>query len=192
MFRFFLNPILVLFLFIFLSPLIIFIILAIFFFDGLPIFFVQDRLGFQGKTFKLYKFRTMTNANKNNDRARITKLGKFLRETKFDELPQLYNIFKLDLSFVGPRPLLTEYLKFFNKFERKRFSINPGLTGWAQIHEKRNTTWKKRLELDIWYVHNRSIYLDFLIIVKTFLLIINSLLNKKKRINLLSKRFDVK
>ena len=175
-----------------LLPIMLIVSLLIFLIDGNPILFSQKRAGLNGKIFILYKFRTMENIKIKNDRSRVTKLGKILRNFKLDELPQLFNILKGDLSLVGPRPLLPEYNKHYNKKQKVRLSVNPGITGWAQVNEKRNTTWKKRLDLDIWYVENRSIVLDIAILLKTFFLLIKMIYTKKNRVTIITKRFDEK
>ena len=138
-------------------PIMLIISLLILIFDGRPVFFTK-RSGIRGKVFVLYKFRTMEDNRLKNDRLRVTSLGKILRNFKIDELPQLINILKGDISFVGPRPLYPEYNKFYNKKQKKRLTIKPGITGWAQVNERRNTSWKKRLDLDIWYVENKSFF----------------------------------
>ena len=170
----------------------IIISLIILIFDGRPIFFLQKRSGLNGNIFVLYKFRTMKNTNSKNDRTRVTKLGKILRNFKLDELPQLFNMLIGDLNLIGPRPLLPEYNKHYNKKQKNRLSINPGITGWAQINEKRNTTWKKRLELDIWYIENKSLLLDLEIIFKTILMLIKMVYKKNNRVTIITKRFDEK
>ena len=170
----------------------IFISFMILTFDGRPIFFLQNRSGINGKIFVLYKFRTMKNSISKNDRTRVTKLGKILRNFKLDELPQLFNMLIGDLNLIGPRPLLPEYNKYYNKKQKVRLSINPGITGWAQINEKRNTTWKKRLELDIWYIENKTLLLDLKIIIKTILMLIKMIYKKKNRVTIITKRFDEK
>ena len=173
-------------------PIMLIISLLILFFDGRPVFFLQKRSGIRGKVFVLYKFRTMENNQLKSDRSRVTTLGKILRNFKIDELPQLINILKGDISFVGPRPLYPEYNKFYNKKQKKRLTIKPGLTGWAQVNERRNTSWKKRLDLDIWYVENKSFFLDIKIIVKTFMILIKMIYKKNNRVTVITKRFDEK
>ena len=181
-----------LFLFFLFVPLMFIVGILILIFDGRPVFFLQKRSGIRGKVFVMYKFRTMGNAKLKNDRLRVTSLGKILRTFKIDELPQLLNILKGDIRLVGPRPLYPEYNKFYNNKQKKRLSIKPGITGWAQINEKKNTSWKKRLDLDIWYVENQSFFLDIKIIFKTFLLIIKMIYKKNNRVSLITKRFDEK
>ena len=154
-----------------LAPLFILISTLILFYDGRPIFFIQKRPGLDKKIFKMVKFRTMSSDNSlsnDKDEDRITKLGKFLRKTSLDELPELLNVIKGDMSLVGPRPLLIEYLKLYNDFQNIRHKVRPGITGWAQVNGRNNLGWQKRFELDIWYVENKSLTLDFKIILLTF------------------------
>lgn len=151
-----------------LSPLYLFLIIIIFIFQGNPIFFIQERPGLNSKIFKIIKFRTMTeDIHNNNDISRITKIGKFLRETSLDELPELINILKGEMSFVGPRPLLKEYLKYYNNYQIKRHSVRPGITGWAQVNGRNSISWNEKFKLDIWYVSNQSFILDVKIIFIT-------------------------
>ena len=148
---------------------------------GSPVVFVQDRVGLGNKVFKFFKFRTMENLKNKSyieDKKRITKLGKFLRESSLDELLSLFNVLKGDMSLVGPRPLLTEYLPLYSKEQIKRHNIKPGITGWAQINGRNQISWEKRFELDIWYLNNHSIFVDFFILFKTIILVIS-----KKNIN---------
>ena len=156
-----------------------------------PIFFVQTRAGKKGKPFRLYKFRTMANKigikdeKFESERKRVLKSTYFLRLFKLDEIPQFLNIIKGDLSLVGPRPLLVEYNKLYNKEQKKRLSVIPGLTGWAQINGSNNISWKKKFKLDIYYVENQSIYLDFKIIFMTILYILKKIIkssNSKEKI----------
>ncbi|MBU0905756.1 MAG: sugar transferase [Firmicutes bacterium] len=141
---------------------------------GFPIFFIQERVGLNGKTFRLYKFRTMTNKTDQEDAllpdgARLTKVGLFLRKASLDELPQLINIIKGDMNFVGPRPLLVRYLPFYTAEENKRHLVKPGITGLAQISGRNHLDWNTRLRLDVEYVQNKSISLDVKIVCKTVL-----------------------
>ncbi|WP_394188043.1 sugar transferase [Paenisporosarcina quisquiliarum] len=141
---------------------------------GFPIFFIQERVGLNGKIFLLYKFRTMTNKTDQEDAllpdgARLTKVGLFLRKASLDELPQLINIIKGDMNFVGPRPLLVRYLPFYTAEENKRHLVKPGITGLAQISGRNHLDWNTRLRLDVEYVQNKSITLDVKIVCKTVL-----------------------
>lgn len=140
---------------------------------GNPIFFKQTRVGKDNKKFEMIKLRTMKDSYDKNgvllpDCERMTKLGSILRNLSIDELPEFINILKGDMSFVGPRPLLVEYLNLYNERQIRRHDVIPGLTGWAQINGRNNLSWKEKFELDIWYVENWSIYLDMKIIFLTF------------------------
>lgn len=139
---------------------------------GSPIIFTQDRPGKNGKIFKLYKFRSMSNEtdNKGNllpDSQRLTRFGKILRSTSMDELPELFNILKGDMSIVGPRPLLVKYLNYYNEYEMARHNVRPGLTGLAQVSGRNSLTWKDRFEKDLEYVENASLLMDLKIIMRT-------------------------
>tara|TARA_Y100000589_G_C27164891_1_gene634327 strand:- start:494 stop:997 length:504 start_codon:yes stop_codon:yes gene_type:complete len=145
---------------------------------GLPIFFIQKRPGKNGVPFSLIKFRTMKNIFREDgdlekDNFRQTRLGNFLRKTSLDELPELINILKGDMSFIGPRPLLIEYLKLYNKRHKKRHNVKPGISGLAQINGRNSIDWKTRLDYDIYYVENFSIWLDMKIFIKTFKVLLN-------------------
>lgn len=138
---------------------------------GRPIFFVQRRPGYKGKIFNIYKFRTMTTEKdetmSQSDAVRLTKVGRILRGLSLDELPELYNILRGDMSFVGPRPLLEHYLELYNDFQMRRHDVLPGLTGWAQVNGRNDISWQKKFELDIWYVENQSFWLDLKILFVT-------------------------
>jgi len=139
---------------------------------GFSIFFNQKRPGMNARPFKFYKFRTMTekedkNGNLLSDNERLTPYGSFLRKTSLDELPSLWNIIKGDMSLVGPRPLLMEYLPLYSKGQMRRHKVKPGITGWAQINGRNAISWEEKFELDIWYVENQSFWLDIKIIVLT-------------------------
>ena len=161
-----------------LSPLFLVVSLMIKLDSRGPVFYRQERLGMNGRVFKIYKFRTMVkDAEKmgsglfthEND-PRITRVGRFLRRTSIDELPQLINILRGDMSFVGPRPPITWYPKRWNEYddwEKLRFRMKPGMTGWAQIHGRNEIDWNKRIEYDVWYVKNWSLLLDLKIILET-------------------------
>ena len=136
---------------------------------GSPIFFKQKRPGLNGEIFKIYKFRTMTNERDKNgalkpDSARLTKFGKFLRSTSLDELPGLWNVLKGDMSLVGPRPLLVEYLPLYSEKQSRRHEVKPGITGWAQVNGRNAISWDEKFELDVWYVDNQSFWLDIKIL----------------------------
>ncbi len=139
---------------------------------GAPVLFRQDRPGLDGTPFTLYKFRTMREANDAAgcplpDFSRLTRLGRFLRSTSLDELPELWNVIRGDMSLVGPRPLLTEYLPIYDERQRRRHEVRPGLTGWAQVNGRNAVSWDERLEMDVWYVDNRSWRLDARILFLT-------------------------
>lgn len=139
---------------------------------GSPVFFRQNRPGLNGKIFTMYKFRTMTDArdekgNLLSDETRLTAFGKMLRKTSLDELPELVNILKGDMSFVGPRPLLVQYLDRYTPRQARRHEVRPGLTGWAQVNGRNAISWEERFELDVWYVDNWSLLLDAKILLMT-------------------------
>lgn len=154
------------------SPLIVLCGLAIGIALGRPILFQQDRPGLNAKPFKLLKFRTMSNALDSNgnllsDAERLTRLGRFLRSSSLDELPSLLNVLKGDMSLVGPRPLLMAYLQRYSKEQARRHDVRPGITGWAQINGRNAITWEEKFALDVWYVENRSLWLDVKILFVT-------------------------
>lgn len=137
------------------------------------IFYIQERPGYKGKIFKAYKFKTMTDKKDFNgmllpDKDRITGIGKFIRSTSLDELPQLFNIIKGDMGIVGPRPLLPKYLGLYTEDQKRRHDVKPGLTGWAQVNGRNDISWIKKFELDVWYVDHISFLLDIKIILMTF------------------------
>jgi sugar transferase EpsL len=157
-----------------LSPLLLIIALAIKLAMPGTVFFRQQRPGLHGKPFLLIKFRSMSEAkdaqgNLLPSAQRLTPLGRFLRRTSLDELPELWNVLRGEMSLVGPRPLLMRYYPYYTARERKRFEVLPGLTGWAQINGRNNLPWDERLELDVWYVEHRSLRLDLKIIMLTWL-----------------------
>ena len=136
---------------------------------GSPIFFKQVRPGLNGNLFNMYKFRSMTNeCDKDGDllidEVRLTKFGKFLRSTSLDELPGLWSVLKGDMSLVGPRPLLVEYLPLYSERQSRRHKVRPGITGWAQVNGRNAISWDEKFELDAWYVDNQSIWLDIKIL----------------------------
>ena len=157
---------------IFFLPFVLIVSLLIIIFDGKPIFFTQNRVGKNEIIFKIIKFKTMKNSLDIDEDNRITKLGSLLRITSLDELPQLINVALGDMSIVGPRPLLVEYIKEYNHIQKRRHLVKPGITGWAQINGRNQLTWDKKFELDIWYVDNKSLMLDIKIIYLTIILIL--------------------
>ena len=159
-----------------LLPVLLFTAMLSFYFQGLPILFLHKRLGKDGKPFTMIKFRTMANGisiSAENDIERLTKWGKFLRRLSIDELTVLFNVIKGDMSLVGPRPMPIKYLKRFNSFQKKRMKIKPGITGLAQINGRNHLTWEDRFDYDVKYVFNNSLFTDFVIILKTILLVLN-------------------
>ena len=159
------------------SPIFVIVSLLIWWKMGKPILFTQERPGKGGKIFKIYKFRTMTNDKDENgnllpDEKRLKGIGKFIRSTSLDELPQLFNVLKGDMSFVGPRPLLVEYLPLYNERQKKRHDVKPGITGWAQVNGRNAISWKQKFEYDVWYVENQSFWLDMKILWMTFLKVV--------------------
>ena len=157
-----------------LSPLMLIISILVAIQHGFPILFRQKRPGLNGEIFTIYKFRTMRDlfdeqGNPLPDSQRLTKLGRFLRSTSLDELPELFNIIKGEMSLVGPRPLLIAYLPLYNKEQARRHEVLPGLTGWAQVHGRNVLTWEEKFELDVWYVDHWTLWLDFKIIGKTII-----------------------
>tara|TARA_Y100000589_G_scaffold316074_1_gene340394 strand:- start:229 stop:834 length:606 start_codon:yes stop_codon:yes gene_type:complete len=172
-----------------LSPLIILISILIKIKLGSPVFFIQKRPGLKEKLFYLIKFRTMNNRKDKsgkllNDDKRLTSFGKWLRETSIDEIPTLFNILKGEMSFVGPRPLLKEYLNLYSEREKERHLVKPGLTGLAQIKGRNNITWKRKFKYDILYVNNLSFGLDLEILLLTFLKVI-----KREGINPINQKY---
>lgn len=162
-----------------LSPLLLAIIVAIWLTMGRPAVFRQQRAGLHGCIFTLFKFRTMSNAcdasgTLLSDEQRLTRLGRFLRASSFDELPQLWNILTGDMSFIGPRPLLPEYLPRYSEREALRHCVRPGITGWAQTHGRQTIPFSKRLEYDAWYVEHWSLRLDIRIALLTIPLVFRS------------------
>ncbi len=157
------------------SPLFLIIVILVYFDTGSP-FFTMNRIGLNEVIFKMYKFKSMRDVDREkglmSNAERVTKLGRFLRNTSLDELPSLINIIKGDMSFVGPRPLLVEYLPHYKKKHRQRHSVRPGLTGLAQINGRNNTTWEERLNNDIKYIENQSFGLDIKILLDTFVKVI--------------------
>ena len=155
-----------------LLPVIIVVAALIRFKLGSPILFTQNRPGLNGDIFKMMKFRTMLDAKDKRgnllpDEQRMTKFGSFLRSTSLDELPGLFNVLKGDMSLVGPRPLLVQYLPLYNKEQARRHNVRPGITGWAQVNGRNAISWEQKFELDVWYVNNQSMWLDLKILLLT-------------------------
>lgn len=155
-----------------LSPILLFISVMVAWQLGFPVLFRQERPGLKGEIFTIYKFRTMQNSKDAQgqllpDSKRLTRLGHFLRSTSLDELPELFNVLKGEMSLVGPRPLLIAYLQLYSKEQARRHDILPGITGWAQIHGRNVLSWQKKFELDVWYVDHWSLGLDLKIIGMT-------------------------
>jgi sugar transferase EpsL len=159
------------------SPLLAAISIAIFVTMGPPVLFGQERPGLGGKPFRLYKFRTMRDARDGDgrllpDHDRITRLGRFLRHTSLDELPELVNVLRGEMSLVGPRPLLMSYLDRYSAEQARRHDVRPGLTGLAQVAGRNELTWEERFRHDVWYVDHASAWLDLKILVKTALIVL--------------------
>ncbi|MUP46835.1 sugar transferase, partial [Gramella sp. BOM4] len=147
------------------SPLLLVIILLLFFKNNGKPFFFQNRPGKNGKNFKIVKFKTMTDAKSKDgkllpDEDRLTAVGKIVRKTSIDEVPQLLNVIKGDMSLIGPRPLLPEYLHLYSERQKKRHLVRPGITGWAQVNGRNAISWTQKFEYDVWYVENISFFLD--------------------------------
>jgi len=159
---------------VFFMPLLLLISIFSYIIMGPPVLFRQLRPGLKGKLFTLYKFRSMLDIKDClnellEDQSRLTKFGKFLRKTSLDELPQLWNVVKGDMSLVGPRPLLLEYLPLYSAEQNRRHEVRPGITGWAQVNGRNCLNWEERLRADVWYVNNYSFMLDLRILALTFL-----------------------
>ncbi len=163
-----------------LSPVMITLIIMVRLKLGSPVLFVQTRPGLGGKPFRMYKFRTMTNETGPDgqllpDAQRLSSFGKWLRSTSLDELPELLNVLKGDMSLVGPRPLLMEYLPLYSPEQFRRHEVKPGMTGWAQVNGRNAISWEEKFRLDVWYVDNRSFWLD----IKILLLTIKKVFNRE-------------
>ncbi|WP_422123904.1 sugar transferase [Planococcus sp. X10-3] len=157
-----------------LSPILLVLSVLIYFNMGSPVIFRQERPGLKGKAFIMYKFRTMTDTKDETgkdlpDHIRLTRLGRFLRSTSLDELPELMNVLKGDMSVVGPRPLATDYLERYSPEQMRRHDIKPGITGWAQVNGRNDLSWSNRFKLDVWYVDNHSFFLDLKILALTII-----------------------
>ena len=155
-----------------LSPFIAILAIAIYFKMGSPIIFSQPRGGKNNSVFTFYKFRTMTDEKDSNgnllpDMARLTSLGEFLRQTSLDELPQLWNVLRGDMSFIGPRPFIAAYLERYTTEQARRHNVKPGITGWAQINGRNSISWEEKFALDLWYIDHWSLWLDLKILFLT-------------------------
>ncbi len=171
------DKILALILIILFSPIMIIVAILIYLWDGRPIVFTQERPGLNEKIFKIYKFRTMTNKKDENgnllpDEKRLNGIGKIIRSLSLDELPQLFNVLKGDMSFIGPRPLLVKYLPRYTKEQRKRHLVKPGITGLAQVKGRNALSWREKFKYDVFYVNHLSFKLDLYIICQTVLKVI--------------------
>ncbi|MEZ8967568.1 sugar transferase [Vibrio breoganii] len=154
------------------SPVFIVVFLSVKYKLGSPVIFVQERPGLHGNSFRMFKFRTMTDEKNASgqyltDEERLTTFGKFLRSTSLDELPGLFNVLKGDMSLVGPRPLLMKYLPLYNERQATRHNVLPGITGWAQVNGRNAISWEQKFDYDVWYVENRSLWLDIKILFMT-------------------------
>jgi len=143
-----------------LAPVLLAVMAALYFTDGLPLLFRQNRAGLHGRVFTILKLRTMRDG-------KVTGIGRWLRRTALDELPQLWNVLRGDMSLVGPRPLLAEYLGRYNESQMRRHDVRPGLTGWAQVHGRNEVDWQERFAMDVWYVDHRGLWIDLLILART-------------------------
>jgi undecaprenyl phosphate N,N'-diacetylbacillosamine 1-phosphate transferase len=156
-----------------LSPLYLVLIVWLYFAnEGAGVFFLQDRPGYKGKIFKVIKFKTMNDRRDKDgkllpDNKRITPLGAFMRKTSLDELPQFFNVLKGDMAFIGPRPLLVQYLPLYSKEQMRRHDVRPGITGWAQCHGRNALSWTEKFKLDVWYVDHLSLATDLKVIALT-------------------------
>ena len=151
------------------SPIILSIAFVIYWKLGTPVYFIQPRPGKYGKVFSFLKFRTMSNdtdddGNLLDDSQRLTNIGLFLRRTSLDELPSLWNVLKGDMSLVGPRPLLVQYLEYYTQEQKKRHNVKPGITGWAQVRGRNSLSWEEKFKYDLWYIQNQSLLLDLKIL----------------------------
>lgn len=158
-------------------PVFLVVSILLFFINNGNMFFIQERPGKDQKIFRLIKFRTMNElkdkeGNLKPDKERLTKIGSWIRRTSLDELPQLINVISGNMSFIGPRPLLPEYLPLYNEFQQKRHSVKPGITGWAQINGRNAITWGQKFEYDVWYVEHISFLLDLKILFITIMKIL--------------------
>ena len=158
--------------FIILSPVFLIVTILLFIFNNGRPFFLQSRPGLHGKIFKVIKFKTMNDKTDQNkkllpDSERLTAIGQFIRKTSLDEIPQLLNVIKGDMSLIGPRPLLVEYLPLYDEVQKRRHDVKPGITGWAQVNGRNTISWEKKFEYDVWYVNHVSFLLDVKILFFT-------------------------
>jgi sugar transferase EpsL len=161
-----------------LSPVLLSVAVAVVLSLGRPIFFFQRRPGRHGRIFRIWKFRTMRDARDASgrplpDAERLSRFGKLLRSTSLDELPELWNVLRGEMSLVGPRPLLVAYLGRYSTTEARRHEVRPGITGWAQVNGRNATSWDDRLSLDVWYVDHRTFWLDIRILLRTVSIVLN-------------------
>ena len=162
-----------------LFPILLVTVLCLYFVNrGSGVFFLQERPGKDAKLFKIVKFKTMTdecddNGNLLPDTLRLTKIGKLIRSLSLDELPQLLNVIKGDMSIIGPRPLLPKYLPLYSKEQTRRHEVRPGITGWAQCHGRNGISWKEKFELDVWYVDHLTFWTDLLVLFATIKKVVN-------------------
>lgn len=174
-----------------LSPFLLVMIVWLHFANkGAGVFFLQDRPGKDAKIFNVIKFKSMTDETDENgvplpNDQRITKIGKFMRKFSIDELPQLFNVLKGDMSLIGPRPLLTRYLLLYTPEQARRHEVRPGLTGWAQVHGRNNISWKEKFELDLWYVDHCTLWTDIKVIFMTIKNVVSG-----KDVSVMSGSFD--
>ena len=160
-----------------LSPIFLIVVIGLYFANQGQPFFFQQRPGKGGEIFKIIKFKTMNDkkdalGNLLSDAERLTKIGSFVRKTSIDEIPQLFNVLKGDMSIIGPRPLLPQYIELYSDFQKRRHEVKPGITGWAQVNGRNAISWNKKFEYDVWYVDNISFLLDINIFFKTFLKVV--------------------
>ena len=153
-------------------PTLVLVASLVFMLIGRPVFFIQERPGLRGRPFGMWKFRTMSNARDGDgnllpDERRLTQFGRMLRATSLDELPELWNVLKGDMSLVGPRPLLMEYLDLYSPEQARRHDVRPGITGWAQVNGRNAISWEDKFRLDVWYVDNSNVWLDIRILFMT-------------------------
>lgn len=165
--------------FLVLSPVFCIVVLVLFFVNNGTVFFLQKRPGIGGELFTIIKFKTMSDKRSDSgdilpDAERLTIIGKWIRKTSLDELPQLINVIKGDMSIVGPRPLLPEYLNLYSDYQKRRHEVKPGITGWAQINGRNTIDWVTKFKYDVWYVEHQSLTLDLKIIYSTLLKVLKS------------------